>query len=57
LEKLLGKKKKGELELIPGAGNHSGSGGAVLKPAIIGVLQDKRMKFEEKNKGSIIVHL
>ena len=68
LDKLLGNKKKmmaaakkgaqfSELELIPGAGNHSGGGGAVLKPAIIKVLRDKNIYFQEKNKGSIIVQL
>ena len=57
LDKLTDKKAKGELELIPGAGNHSGGGGAVLKPAIVKVLRDKKMNFEEKNKGSIIVRL
>lgn len=57
LEKLLAKKAKGELELIPGAGHHSGSGGPVLKPAIVSVLRERKMKFEEKNQGSIIVHL
>ena len=57
LDKLLGKKAKGELELIPGAGNHSGGGGAVLKPAIVKVLREKKIKFEEKNKGSIVARL
>ena len=57
LEKLMNKKKKGELELITGAGHHSGGAGPVLKPAIVKVLREKRMTFEEKNVGSIVVRL
>eukprot|EP00565_Helicotheca_tamesis_P002398 CAMPEP_0185740896 /NCGR_PEP_ID=MMETSP1171-20130828/38667_1 /TAXON_ID=374046 /ORGANISM="Helicotheca tamensis, Strain CCMP826" /LENGTH=380 /DNA_ID=CAMNT_0028412827 /DNA_START=82 /DNA_END=1223 /DNA_ORIENTATION=- len=48
--------KGGEVELIPGAGNHS-SGGVVLKPAVISFLKEKGLKFEENNGGIIMVTL
>ena len=56
LEERLRKLKGGELELIPGAGHHS-SGPAVLKPAIESYLNDKGLKFEEKNAGTLVVSL
>ena len=56
LEKRLQTLQGGELELIPGAGNHS-SGAAVLKPAIAGLLKEKGLSFEEKNAGTFIVKL
>ena len=48
---------KGELELIPGAGKHSGGGGAVLMPAVIATLKDRQLTFEKKNEGSLVVKL
>mmetsp|Transcript_32921 Transcript_32921/g.93319 ORF Transcript_32921/g.93319 Transcript_32921/m.93319 type:complete len:282 (-) Transcript_32921:147-992(-) len=56
LEKRLETLQGGELELIPGAGHHS-SGAAVLKPAIEQLLKAKGLKFEEKNAGTLVVHL
>lgn len=57
LEKLRETKAKGALELIPGAGHHSGKEGAVLKPAILKVLRDEGFRYEVKNAGSIVVQL
>ena len=48
---------KGDLELVPGAGKHSGGGGAVLKPAVVSLLKEKGLKFEEKTAGSLLVKL
>ena len=48
---------KGVLELVPGAGKHSGGGGAVLMPAVVAELKEKGLKFEEKTAGSLIVQL
>jgi rRNA processing protein Krr1/Pno1 len=48
---------KGALELVPGAGKHSGGGGAVLMPAVISLLKEKNLRFEEKTAGSLIVNL
>ena len=48
---------KGVLELVPGAGKHSGGGGAVLMPAVVAALKEKGLKFEEKTAGSLIVQL
>jgi rRNA processing protein Krr1/Pno1 len=47
----------GHLELVPGAGKHSGGGGAVLKPAVVSLLKEKGLKFEEKTAGSLLVKL
>lgn len=56
LEERLAKLSGGTLELVPGAGHHS-SGGAVLKPAVEGLLKQKGIRFEEKNAGTILATL
>ena len=43
-------------EVIPGAGHHS-KNKAVIKPKIIEELQRRKLTFEEKNAGSILVYL
>mmetsp|Transcript_8168 Transcript_8168/g.17050 ORF Transcript_8168/g.17050 Transcript_8168/m.17050 type:complete len:97 (+) Transcript_8168:674-964(+) len=48
--------KGGDVELIPGAGNHS-QGDAVLKPAVIDYLKKNGLEYELKNAGEILVHL
>lgn len=49
--------KKGDLTLVPGAGKHSGGGGAVLLPAVMQTLRDRNLAFEEINVGSLVVKL
>jgi hypothetical protein len=44
-----------QLELVPGAGKHSGVGGAVLKPAIEQLLRERGLKYEMKNAGDLLV--
>lgn len=56
---LLQKKKNEEeiiFEVIPGAGNHS-KNKAVIKPKIIEELQVRKLRFEEKNAGTLLVFL
>ena len=43
--------------MVPGAGHHSGGGGAKLKPAIAKFLKDKGLAFEVKNAGTFVVTL
>jgi DNA-nicking Smr family endonuclease len=56
---LLQNKKSGEeviFEVIPGAGNHS-KNKAIIKPKIIEELQVRKLRFEEKNAGTLLVYL
>jgi DNA-nicking Smr family endonuclease len=56
---LLQKKKSDEeviFEVIPGAGNHS-KNKAIIKPKIIEELQVRKLRFEEKNAGTLLVYL
>mmetsp|Transcript_24223 Transcript_24223/g.60932 ORF Transcript_24223/g.60932 Transcript_24223/m.60932 type:complete len:260 (+) Transcript_24223:209-988(+) len=57
LEERLAVVSSGTLELVPGAGHHSNAGGAVLKPAIIGLLKQKNISFEERNAGTLLATL
>jgi DNA-nicking Smr family endonuclease len=43
-------------EVIPGAGNHS-KNKAIIKPKVIEELQKRKLNFEEKNAGTLLVHL
>lgn len=43
-------------EVIPGAGNHS-KNKAVIKPKVIEELQIRKLRFEEKNAGSLLVYI
>jgi DNA-nicking Smr family endonuclease len=43
-------------EVIPGAGNHS-KNKAIIKPKVIEEIQKRKLNFEEKNAGSLLVHL
>lgn len=57
VEKLQPKSGSGrEFELIPGAGNHS-AGAAVIKPTIMKWLKEQGLAYDEKNAGTLIVHL
>lgn len=42
------------LELIPGAGHHS-KAGAVIKPKVIEELNKRKLAFQEKNAGTLLV--
>eukprot|EP00928_Gymnodinium_smaydae_P090632 TRINITY_DN74402_c0_g1_i1.p1 TRINITY_DN74402_c0_g1~~TRINITY_DN74402_c0_g1_i1.p1 ORF type:complete len:352 (+),score=110.00 TRINITY_DN74402_c0_g1_i1:61-1116(+) len=52
-------KKKGlaEVQVIPGAGHHSGKGGPVVKRRIIQLFREKRIQYTEETAGSMIVKL
>jgi DNA-nicking Smr family endonuclease len=41
-----------EMEVMPGAGTHSGAGGAKIKPECAKVLTELGLKFEDKTAGS-----
>lgn len=43
-------------EVIPGAGNHS-KNKAIIKPKIIEELQKRKLNYEEKNAGTLLVHV
>lgn len=47
-------KKEVAFEVIPGAGHHS-KDKAVLKPKLIEELNRLKLRFEEKNAGSLVV--
>ncbi|KAL0486432.1 hypothetical protein AKO1_012051 [Acrasis kona] len=56
VEKLAGNAKQ-PLQIITGAGNHSDASGAKIKPAVIKYLNEKSLKFEEINNGTLNVTL
>lgn len=58
LNQLQNKKLNEEIifEVIPGAGNHS-KNKAVIKPKVIEELQTRKLRFEEKNAGTLLVYL
>ena len=45
------------MEVMPGAGNHSGGGGAKIKPECAKILTGMGLKFEDKTPGSWSVTL
>ena len=49
------KQTQPKVEVITGAGNHSGTGGVKVKPAILKLFRESGYSFEEKNEGSYIV--
>ena len=40
------------MEVMPGAGNHSGAAGAKIKPECAKILTEKGLTFEDKTPGS-----
>jgi len=56
LKELQGKNQETVFEVIPGAGHHS-KNKAVIKPKVIEELTNMKIKFEEKNAGSINVFI
>lgn len=57
LQKVRNSKKGSVLEIVTGAGHHSADHKAHIKPKIIAILRNANLQFEEKNAGSLNVHL
>jgi DNA-nicking Smr family endonuclease len=56
LDKLIARNEMVVFEVIPGAGNHS-KNKAIIKPKVIEELQTRKLRFEEKNAGTLLVYL
>lgn len=57
LQKVRNSKQGSVLEIVTGAGHHSADKKAHIKPKIEKILRDANLQFEEKNAGSLNVHL
>lgn len=57
LTKRMDSLKKGDLEVVTGAGHHSENHVAKIKPAVIKLFQDRHLRFEPINAGDLKVHL
>mmetsp|Transcript_16011 Transcript_16011/g.16748 ORF Transcript_16011/g.16748 Transcript_16011/m.16748 type:complete len:219 (+) Transcript_16011:31-687(+) len=58
LNQLIENNKNNEIifEVIPGAGNHS-KNKAVIKPKVIEEIQLRKLRYEEKNAGTLLVYI